>query len=73
MLLYHAAFSRRFLRASVVAGTVALFVAAQSASAQAKPPKPTTQKPGPTLTTVKAGPDEVIHVVKKGDTLWDLA
>ena len=73
MLLYHAAFSRRFLRASVVAGTVALFVAAQSASAQAKPPKPTTPKPGPTLTTVKAGPDEVIHVVKKGDTLWDLA
>lgn len=73
MLLYHAAFSRRFVRASVVAGTVVLFAAAQSASAQDKAPKPSTQKPGPTLTSVKAGPDEVIHVVKKGDTLWDLA
>jgi hypothetical protein len=36
-------------------------------------PKPTTQKPWPTLTPVKAGPNEVVHVVKKGDTLWDLA
>jgi LysM repeat protein len=73
MLLYHAAFSRRLVRASVVAGAVVLFAAAQSASAQDTTPKPTTQKPGPTLTAVKAGADEVIHVVKKGDTLWDLA
>jgi nucleoid-associated protein YgaU len=36
-------------------------------------PQPTGARPGPTLTQVKAGPDEVIHVVKKGDTLWDLA
>lgn len=33
----------------------------------------TGEKPGPTLTPVSAGPDEVTHVVKKGDTLWDLA
>jgi hypothetical protein len=36
-------------------------------------PKPSTEKPGPTLTQVKAGPNEVVHVVKRGDTLWDLA
>lgn len=48
---------------------------ATSALAQtpAAPPKPSTQKPWPTLTPVKAGPNEVIHVVKRGDTLWDLA
>jgi LysM repeat protein len=73
MLLYHAAFSRRIARASVVIGSVALFAVAQSAAAQKTAPKPSTQKPGPTLTPVKAGPDEVVHVVKKGDTLWDLA
>ncbi len=39
----------------------------------AAPPTPSTQKPWPTLTQVKAGPDEVVHVVKRGDTLWDLA
>ena len=31
------------------------------------------EKPVPTLTPVSAGPNEVTHVVKKGDTLWDLA
>lgn len=31
------------------------------------------EKPGPTLVAVSAGPDEVTHVVRKGDTLWDLA
>ena len=36
MLLYHAAFSRRFLRASVVAGTIVLLGVAQSASAQVR-------------------------------------
>lgn len=48
---------------------------ASSALAQtpAAPPKPSTQKPGPTLVEVKAGPNEVVHVVKRGDTLWDLA
>ncbi len=30
-------------------------------------------KPLPTLVSVKAGADEVTHLVKKGDTLWDLA
>ncbi|HZI99312.1 MAG TPA: LysM peptidoglycan-binding domain-containing protein [Gemmatimonadaceae bacterium] len=43
------------------------------AQTPAAPPKPSTQKPWPTLTEVKAGPNEVIHVVKRGDTLWDLA
>jgi hypothetical protein len=36
-------------------------------------PAPTTKKPWPTLTAVTAAPDEVTHVVKKGDTLWDIA
>ncbi len=36
-------------------------------------PTPSTKKPWPTLTAVTAGPDEVTHVVKRGDTLWDLA
>ncbi|MEO8576764.1 MAG: LysM peptidoglycan-binding domain-containing protein, partial [Gemmatimonadales bacterium] len=31
------------------------------------------EKPTPTLTSVSAGPNEVTHLVKKGDTLWDLA
>jgi hypothetical protein len=47
--------------------------AAQTPAPAPAPPQPTGAKPGPTLTQVKAGPDEVIHVVKKGDTLWDLA
>src|SRR4051812_45509079 len=48
-------------------------VAQTPAPAPAPLPQPTGAKPGPTLIQVKAGPDEVIHVVKKGDTLWDLA
>ncbi len=36
-------------------------------------PTPSTKKPWPTFTVVTAGPDEVVHVVKRGDTLWDLA
>jgi len=46
---------------------------AQNPAPPPAPPQPTGAKPGPTLIQVKAGPDEVIHVVKKGDTLWDLA
>lgn len=56
---------------------IASIVTASSAVAQNPPPAPaptpSTNKPWPTLTPVKAGPDEVIHVVKRGDTLWDLA
>ncbi len=33
----------------------------------------TGEKPAATLTAVSAGPNEVTHVVKPGDTLWDLA
>lgn len=51
----------------------ALTATSALAQAPAAPPKPSTQKPWPTLTPVKAGPNEVIHVVKRGDTLWDLA
>ncbi|HEX2724161.1 MAG TPA: LysM peptidoglycan-binding domain-containing protein [Gemmatimonadaceae bacterium] len=36
-------------------------------------PSDNGQKPVPTLTPVSAGANEVTHVVKKGDTLWDLA
>lgn len=65
-------FARRLLMA---AGAFALASSAVPIAAQtpAPPPKPSTDKPGPTLTPVSAGPNEVTHVVKKGDTLWDLA
>ena len=56
--------------------TAAVVLTANTVTAQnppAAPPKPSTQKPWPTLTQVKAGPNEVVHVVKRGDTLWDLA
>ena len=51
----------------------ALTATSMLAQTPAAPTKPSTQKPWPTLTQVKAGPNEVIHVVKRGDTLWDLA
>jgi LysM repeat protein len=60
-------FSRapRFIAVAVV---VALFGAVQSAGAQDQ------RKPAPTFTnSTPLGADEVEHVVKKGDTLWDLA
>ncbi|HXV15801.1 MAG TPA: LysM peptidoglycan-binding domain-containing protein [Gemmatimonadaceae bacterium] len=63
-------------RLPVLGSAAALLVFSAATSAAQNPPpapKPTTQKPGPTLTPVKAGPNEVIHVVKRGDTLWDLA
>jgi hypothetical protein len=57
------------------AGSVALLTGAMPALSQTPAPaaQPSTQKPWPTLTPVSAGPNEVIHVVRKGDTLWDLA
>ena len=71
-MLSRAAFPRFTLTSALVA---AMALGSSSALAQtpAAPPKPTTQKPWPTLTPVKAGPNEVVHVVKRGDTLWDLA
>ncbi|HEX6574062.1 MAG TPA: LysM peptidoglycan-binding domain-containing protein [Gemmatimonadaceae bacterium] len=56
-----------------VALTTVITAGAAMSQTPAAPPKPTGQKPGPTLTQVKAGPNEVVHVVKRGDTLWDLA
>ncbi len=75
MLVPEAALSRRLARVAVaVAGTMLLAATATPVSAQTPAqPAPTTKKPWPTLTSVTAGPDEVTHVVKKGDTLWDLA
>lgn len=57
----------------IVSATVSIAAISSLATAQTPAPKPTGAKPGPTLTQVKAGPNEVVHVVKKGDTLWDLA
>lgn len=66
----------RVFRAGYVA-IVASTVIAASAGAQNPPsapaPTPSTHKPWPTLMPVKADPTEIIHVVKRGDTLWDLA
>jgi LysM repeat protein len=76
MQALHFAVARPFRRTLLmVAGAVALASAAASVGAQtpAAPPQPSGRKPTPTLTPVSAGPDEVTHVVKKGDTLWDLA
>ena len=75
MLVFQAAFSRRPSRvAMVVAGSLVLTLAATTSGAQTpEQPAPTTKKPWPTLTSVTAGPDEVTHVVKRGDTLWDIA
>ncbi|MEO5588693.1 MAG: LysM peptidoglycan-binding domain-containing protein [Gemmatimonadaceae bacterium] len=73
MLVSQALFSRPLSRAAfAVAGIVAVTHFAGVAGAQ-DTPKPSTQKPGPTLTAVSAAADEVVHEVKKGDTLWDLA
>lgn len=55
---------------SFVLATMALPAGAQN---PAPTPPESPRKPWPTLTEVKAGPDEVTHVVKRGDTLWDLA
>ena len=71
-MLSRAAFPRFTLSSALVAA-VALGSSSALAQTPAAPPKPTTQKPWPTLTPVKAGPNEVVHVVKRGDTLWDLA
>lgn len=71
-MLSRAAFPR-FTRSAVVIAAAALVSSSAFAQTPAAPPKPTTQKPWPTLTPVKAGPNEVVHVVKRGDTLWDLA
>jgi LysM repeat protein len=57
----------------VVSSAIVFTVGRAAAQNPAAAPKPTGQKPGPTLTQVKAGPNEVVHVVKRGDTLWDLA
>lgn len=73
-----AVLSRRFSRIGVAAALAAALALPAAATAQDPAPQPkktepSTKKPWPTLTAVSAGPDEVTHVVKKGDTLWDIA
>ena len=58
--------------ALVAAGALATWSVPAIAQTPAAP-EPSTKKPWPTLTAVTAAADEVTHVVKKGDTLWDLA
>src|SRR5215216_3101891 len=60
-------------RTTVIAAALAIVSSTALAQNPPAPTKPSTQKPGPTITSVKAGPNEVVHVVKRGDTLWDLA
>lgn len=74
MLANLAAFSRRLSPvAMMAAGSIALASAPARTSAQAPADAPAPRKPWPTLTQVSAAPDEVVHVVKRGDTLWDIA
>jgi LysM repeat protein len=59
-----------------IAGAILFSAAATGAGAQTPADdrtQPTGKKPWPTLTAVTAAPDEVTHVVKRGDTLWDIA
>src|SRR5688500_1453119 len=74
MQVLHFAFPRRLTVAGLMAaGSLWGATFPAGTGAQTPPPAPAPQKPWPTLTPVKAGPDEVTHVVKRGDTLWDLA
>lgn len=58
----------------MAAACAAVSFAGSSAGAQTpEQPAPSKKKPWPTLTAVTPAADEVTHVVKKGDTLWDLA
>lgn len=69
--------SRAFSRHGRIAFAGALIFASGAGMASAQTPEqrtqPTGKKPWPTLTPVTAAPDEVTHVVKRGDTLWDIA
>ena len=69
------AFSRGITRNVLLATGSLAFVSLASSAAgqQVAVPADNGKKPIPTLTAVSAGPNEVTHVVKKGDTLWDLA
>jgi len=83
MLVHKAVFPRPISHFAIVAaGSLAIAAMSTTATAQQSPPaapKPAAEKPAPkkkpwpTLTPVSAGPDEVTHVVKRGDTLWDIA
>lgn len=67
------AFPRSLTRNVLLAtGSLAFISLASNAAAQ-QVPADNGKKPIPTLVAVSAGPNEVTHVVKKGDTLWDLA
>ena len=68
------AFSRGLTRNVLLAtGSLAFISLATTGAAQQQVPADNGKKPIPTFTAVSAGADEVTHVVKKGDTLWDLA
>lgn len=68
------AFPRSLSRNVLLAtGSLAFISFAATAAAQQQVPADNGKKPIPTFAAVTAGPDEVTHVVKKGDTLWDLA
>mgnify|MGYP001549612675 FL=1 len=73
MQALHSSVQRSFTLGILVAAASLSIATTAVAQTPAEQPKPTGAKPGPTLTPVSAGPNEVTHVVKKGDTLWDLA
>jgi hypothetical protein len=74
MLVPEAAGARRPYLAALIAAVIVLSGTATALSAQTpEQPTPSPKKPWPTLTAVTPAADEVTHVVKKGDTLWDIA
>jgi LysM repeat protein len=72
LVFFHSLAEARTLKKFLVA--IAILAVSGALSAQTPQPAPTPRKPQPTLTAPSQPVEgEVTHVVKKGDTLWDIA